>query len=88
MLIFIFSYEKYQCGYAFANCGLADVWVGLILLAISIAMLTGCLVMLVRLMTSFCGTSLPLASTRRVQLTFFKPLSTVLSSVVNKSQQS
>ena len=36
----------------------------------------------------FCGTSLPLASTRRVQLTFFKPLSTVLSSVVNKSQQS
>jgi hypothetical protein len=31
----------------FADCGLADVWIGLILLGMSLVMLTGCLVILV-----------------------------------------
>jgi len=36
-----FRIETYQCGYVFANAGLDDVWVGIILLIISLAMLTG-----------------------------------------------
>lgn len=46
------EYEKYQCGYLFANIGISDVWVGLILLVISLTLLSVCLVCLVKILNS------------------------------------
>ncbi len=44
--------EKYQCGYLFAECGMSDAWIGLILLVFSLALLCVCLVILVKVLNS------------------------------------
>ena len=44
--------ERYQCGYLFANWGIPDVYIGLILLFISFVLLTTCLVLLVKILNS------------------------------------
>lgn len=44
--------EKYQCGYMFANIGIADSWSGLVLLLLSVTTLTLCLISLVKTLNS------------------------------------
>ncbi len=46
------QYEKYQCDYVLAGWGLSDTWVGLILLAFSLALLCTCLILLVKILNS------------------------------------
>lgn len=46
------EYEKYECGYLFANWGIGDVWIGLILLVFSLFLLSTCLILLVKLLNS------------------------------------
>merc|ERR1712117_540918 len=46
------KYEKYECGYLFANWGIGDVGIGLILLVVSLCILTSCLVLLVKILNS------------------------------------
>ena len=46
------EYEKYQCGYLFADWGIWDTWLGLILLALSLALLCTCLILLVKILNS------------------------------------
>ncbi len=44
--------EKFACGYLFAGWSHADVWAGVLLLVISLAILAGCLVGLVKILNS------------------------------------
>ena len=46
------GYDRYQCGYLFANWGIEDVWIGLILLVVSLACLLLCLYGLMRVLNS------------------------------------
>lgn len=46
------AYEKYECGYVFANWGIRDLWIGIILLAVSLLLLTTCLILLVKILKS------------------------------------
>lgn len=46
------GYDHYQCGYLFANWGVEDVWIGLILLVVSLAALLLCLYGLMRVLNS------------------------------------
>jgi hypothetical protein len=45
-------YEKYQCGYFMANWNIDDLWLGLVLLFISLAMLIVCLYLLMKILNS------------------------------------
>lgn len=44
--------EKYECDYLFAGWGIDDVWIGIILLILSLGILTGCLLLLVKILNS------------------------------------
>ena len=51
-MIYNDGYDHYQCGYLFANWGVEDVWIGLILLVVSLAVLLLCLYGLMKVLNS------------------------------------